>query len=74
MLFGAPKKRLTQPSLVKISIVFLCLFSGKDGVSDYVPDVVMLSLKTRKMNCRGPLRGNGGELVVGGGQFITNQE
>ncbi len=43
-------------------------------VSDYVPDVVMSSLKTCNMNCRGPLREKGGgELGIGGGQFNTNQ-
>jgi hypothetical protein len=43
-------------------------------VSDYVPDVVMSSLKICDMNCRGPLREKGGgELGVGNGQFITNQ-
>ncbi len=45
------------------------------NVSDYAPDFVVSSLKTCNVNCRGPLRGEkGGELGVGGGQFVTNQE
>ncbi len=31
-------------------------------VSDYVPDVVMSSLKTCNVNCRGPLREEGGRV------------
>jgi hypothetical protein len=45
-----------------------------ETVSDYVPDVVMSSLETCNVNCRGPLgKERGGELGVGGEQFITNQ-
>jgi hypothetical protein len=44
-------------------------------VSDYVPDVVMSSLKTCNVGCRGPLReGKGGELGVRVGSLSTTRD